>query len=93
MATSILVDIFTRWFDRLQVNPLPDSPDVRIIRIPVGVHIYEILPELAKIREMTMTSSMRLKGKTAPWLTLPTPTNLNAPTLEDWRVRPGKGQI
>ena len=38
MATSILVDIFTRWFDRLQVNPLPDSPDVRIIRIPVGVH-------------------------------------------------------
>ncbi|MCL0090937.1 glycosyltransferase [Dehalococcoidia bacterium] len=54
---GIKVDIFTRWFDRSrsQVDPLPDSPDVRVIRIPAGPwefirkeDIYEVLPELAK---------------------------------------------
>ncbi|MCL0065585.1 glycosyltransferase [Dehalococcoidia bacterium] len=54
---GIKVDIYTRWFDRSrsQVDPLPDSPDVRVIRIPAGPwefirkeDIYEVLPELAK---------------------------------------------
>ncbi len=50
------VDIYTRWFDRArkQVDPVPDCPRVRVIRIPAGPwefvpkeHIYEVLPELA----------------------------------------------
>lgn len=48
-------DIFTRWFDpkRKQVNPVPNHPDVRVIRIPAGPwhfvikeEIYPLLPEL-----------------------------------------------
>jgi mannosylfructose-phosphate synthase len=51
------VDIYTRWFDksRKQVDPVPDNPDVRVIRIPAGKwefipkeFIYDVLPELAK---------------------------------------------
>jgi mannosylfructose-phosphate synthase len=50
-------DIFTRWFDRSkkQINPLPDCPDVRVIRIPAGgwtfipkEFIYPVLDELAE---------------------------------------------
>jgi len=49
-------DIYTRWFDRSQqqINPVPDNPDVRVIRIPAGPwefipkeFIYDVLPELA----------------------------------------------
>jgi len=49
------VDIFTRWFDpeKPQIDPVPDLPEVRIIRIPSGPwefvpkeEIYELLPEL-----------------------------------------------
>ncbi len=51
------VDIFTRWFDknRQQVDPVPDHPNVRIVRIPAGEwkfipkeFIYDVLPELSK---------------------------------------------
>jgi mannosylfructose-phosphate synthase len=54
---GIRVDIFTRWFDhsRLQINPLKDCPEVRVIRIPAGPwefvikeEIYELLPELTE---------------------------------------------
>lgn len=49
-------DIFTRWFDptQQQIDPVPDMPDVRVIRIPAGPwefipkeFIYDVLPELA----------------------------------------------
>lgn len=49
-------DIYTRWFDRSQqqINPVPDNPDVRVIRIAAGPwefipkeFIYDVLPELA----------------------------------------------
>jgi mannosylfructose-phosphate synthase len=49
-------DIFTRWFDQSQeqVDPVPDLPGVRVIRIPAGPwefipkeFIYDVLPELA----------------------------------------------
>jgi mannosylfructose-phosphate synthase len=52
---GIKVDIYTRWFDkeRKQIDPLPDCPDVRVIRIPAGPmdfiikeKIYDFLPEL-----------------------------------------------
>jgi mannosylfructose-phosphate synthase len=51
------VDIYTRWFDssKRQIDPVPDYPDVRVIRIPAGPwqfipkeEIYDILPELAE---------------------------------------------
>lgn len=51
------VDIYTRWFDssKKQIDPVPDYPGVRVIRIPAGPwefipkeEIYEILPELIK---------------------------------------------
>ncbi|MCP4601347.1 MAG: glycosyltransferase family 1 protein, partial [Proteobacteria bacterium] len=51
------VDIYTRWFDQSkpQIDPVPDCPDVRVIRIPAGSweflpkeFIYDVLPELAK---------------------------------------------
>jgi mannosylfructose-phosphate synthase len=54
-AKGTKVDIYTRWFDhnRQQINPLSDSPDVRVIRIPAGPwefvikeEIYKYLPEL-----------------------------------------------
>ncbi len=54
---NINVDIYTRWFDQSQeqVDPVPDFPDVRVIRIPAGPwefipkeQIYEVLPDLAK---------------------------------------------
>ncbi len=54
---NIKVDIFTRWFDRSrkQIDPVPDYPDVRVIRIPAGPwefipkeEIYAVLPELAE---------------------------------------------
>lgn len=54
---GIGVDIYTRWFDRdrNQVDPLPDCPDARVIRIPAGPwefipkeQIYGVLPELAQ---------------------------------------------
>ena len=37
-AHNIKVDIYTRWFDpaRQQIDPVPDRPDVRVIRIPGG---------------------------------------------------------
>jgi len=53
---GIKVDIYTRWFDagKLQVDPVPGHPDVRIIRIAAGSwefipkeFIYDVLPELA----------------------------------------------
>ncbi len=56
-ALRINVDIFTRWFDRTkrQVDPVPDWPGVRIIRIPAGPwsfipkeDIYDVLDELAE---------------------------------------------
>jgi len=49
-------DIYTRWFDptQQQIDPVPDMPDVRVIRIPAGPwefipkeFIYDVLPELA----------------------------------------------
>jgi len=52
---GIKVDIFTRWFDqkRKQVIPVPNHPDVRVVRIPAGPwhfvikeEIYSLLPEL-----------------------------------------------
>lgn len=54
---KIRVDIYTRWFDRSkgQIEHVPGSPDVRVIRIPAGPwqfipkeKIYDILPELAE---------------------------------------------
>ena len=54
---SVKVDIYTRWFDstKQQIDPVPDHPDVRVIRIPAGPwefiakeEIYDVLPELAE---------------------------------------------
>jgi len=54
---GIKVDIYTRWFDQSkpQIDPVPDCPDVRVIRIPAGKwefipkeQIYDVLPELAE---------------------------------------------
>ena len=54
---GINVDIYTRWFDRSrkQIDPLPDCPDARVIRIPAGnwkfipkEFIYDVLPELSE---------------------------------------------
>src|SRR6056297_4142898 len=51
------VDIYTRWFDksRKQIDPVPNHPNVRVIRIPAGPwefipkeYIYDVLPELSK---------------------------------------------
>lgn len=38
-------DIYTRWFDRSkkQIDPLPDCPNVRVIRIPAGE--WEFIPK------------------------------------------------
>lgn len=53
---GIKVDIYTRWFDKQkkQIDPHPDNPDVRVIRIPAGPwefipkeKIYKELDELA----------------------------------------------
>ena len=53
---GIKVDIFTRWFDEndQQINPVPDSPNVRVVKIRAGEwgfvpkeFIYDLLPELA----------------------------------------------
>lgn len=50
------VDIYTRWFDksRKQVDPVPNNPNVRVIRIPAGPwefipkeYIYDVLPGLS----------------------------------------------
>jgi mannosylfructose-phosphate synthase len=58
---GVKVDIYTRWFDhnRIQINPLKDCPDVRVIRIPAGhwefvikEEIYQLLPELTKNLEL-----------------------------------------
>lgn len=55
--SGIKVDIYTRWFDQSQqqIDPVPDYPTVRVIRIPSGPwefirkeDIYEVLPELAQ---------------------------------------------
>jgi len=55
--TGINVDIYTRWFDKSkrQIDPVPDNPGVRVIRIPAGKwefipkeFIYDVLPELAE---------------------------------------------
>ncbi len=52
---GIKVDIYTRWFDESQdqIDPVPDMPDVRVIRIKAGPwefipkeFIYDHLPEL-----------------------------------------------
>ena len=42
---KIKVDIYTRWFDpsKRQFDPLPDYPNVRVIRIPAGS--WEFLPK------------------------------------------------
>ena len=54
---GIRVDIYTRWFDkeRRQIDPIPEHPDVRVVRIPAGPwefipkeEIYGVLPELAR---------------------------------------------
>lgn len=54
---GIKVDIYTRWFDQKdeQVNPVPDNPNVRVIKIKAGPwefipkeFIYDSLPELAE---------------------------------------------
>lgn len=54
---GIKVDIYTRWFDKSkkQVDPVPDYPDVNVIRIPAGPwefipkeKIYDVLPDLTK---------------------------------------------
>jgi mannosylfructose-phosphate synthase len=51
------VDIYTRWFDhsKKQIDPVPEYPDVNVIRIPAGPQkfiakeeIYAVLPELAE---------------------------------------------
>jgi mannosylfructose-phosphate synthase len=50
-------DIYTRWFDQSQpqIDPVPENPNVRVIRIPAGPwefipkeFIYEVLPELSQ---------------------------------------------
>ncbi len=55
-SKGIKVDIFTRWFDKsqLQVDPVPGHPDVNVIRIHSGPweflpkeFIYDSLPELS----------------------------------------------
>lgn len=54
---GVKVDIYTRWLDqsKKQIDPVPDCPDVRIVRIPAGPwefipkeFIYDVLPELAE---------------------------------------------
>ena len=54
---NIKLDIYTRWFDqsKMQIDPVPDYPDARVIRIPAGPwkfipkeEIYDVLPELAE---------------------------------------------
>jgi mannosylfructose-phosphate synthase len=65
----IKVDIFTRWFDRSrpQIDPVPDFPDVRVVRIPAGPwkfipkeEIYAVLPELAEnMIEFIQENSLR----------------------------------
>jgi mannosylfructose-phosphate synthase len=64
---KIKVDIYTRWFDpsQRQIDPVPDYPDVRVIRIPAGPwkfipkeEIYDILPDLAE----NMTGFIRGKN-------------------------------
>ena len=54
-SRGIKVDVYTRGFDpsKKQVDPVPDRPDVRVIRIPAGSSefipkegIYDVLPEL-----------------------------------------------
>jgi len=64
---GIKVDIYTRWFDpsRQQVDPLPECPDARVIRIPAGSwefiakeKIYALLPELAE----NMVAFIRTNG-------------------------------
>ena len=56
-ALQVKVDIYTRWFSasKKQIDPVPDCPDVRIIRIPSGPwefiakeEIYELLPEITR---------------------------------------------
>lgn len=53
---GISVDIYTRWFDEndKQINPVPGSTNVRVIKIRAGdwgfvpkEFIYDLLPELA----------------------------------------------
>jgi len=55
-SQGVKVDIYTRWFDRerQQIDPVPDTPGVRVIRIPAGLwefipkeFLYRVLPELA----------------------------------------------
>jgi len=64
---GVKVDIYTRWFDRSrrQVDPVPNCPDARVVRIPAGPwqfiakeHIYGVLPELAG----NMTAFIRDNG-------------------------------
>ena len=54
---KVKVDIYTRWFDssKKQIDPMPDCPGVRVIRVRAGPwefipkeEIYDILPELAE---------------------------------------------
>ena len=54
---GIKVDIYTRWFEKekLQSDPVPGHPNVRVVRIPAGgwefrpkEFIYELLPELSE---------------------------------------------
>lgn len=54
---GIKVDIYTRWFEKekIQADPVPGHPNVRVIRIPAGdwefrpkEFIYELLPELTE---------------------------------------------
>ena len=44
-TNKINVDIYTRWFDpsKKQIDPIPDNPTVRIIRIPSGP--WEFIPK------------------------------------------------
>lgn len=53
---GVKTDIYTRWFDKSkkQIDPLPDCPMARVVRIPAGEwefipkeFIYDVLPELA----------------------------------------------
>ncbi|MFO8101490.1 MAG: glycosyltransferase [Dehalococcoidia bacterium] len=54
---GVKVDIYTRWFEQTkqQIDPVPDCPDMRVIRIPAGPwefipkeFIYDVLPDLAE---------------------------------------------
>ena len=54
---GVKVDIYTRWFDpsKPQVDPVPDCPAARVIRIPCGPQcfvakeeLYDALPDLAQ---------------------------------------------